>query len=265
MTSANNYLVTSTRCFHFILLDAHLSSGPAKTIHIVVPPLEKGDVPRTEIHTLHDQNDLKELMFENRSSLFVGNVAFRHFDYLVDGGTYTFGGVLYQAVTRRLTSEQVNATMVEIGCGLAVRNAVRGTAETAHTHFGHVEKDNSGNPLFEIDALIVHSADTSKSNATAYVVETANAPQPKKVEQLLATIEKLKQAAASPSSHFHNCTTFVPVLGGRYWSPETTAKCKEHSPPIWRVKPLGTGALFEVRRTLSTSAIKGVGFLLRNI
>ena len=249
----------------------------------MIPPLEKGEEPRTEIHTLHDQNDLKELMFENRSSLFVGNVAFRHFDYLVDGGTYTYGGELrlfddlvdggtytyggelYQAVTRRLTSEKVNAKMVEIGCGLVVRNAVRGTAETAHTHFRHVEKDNSGNPLFEIDALIVDSADTSKSNATAYVVETANAPQPKKVEQLLATIEKLKQAAASPSSHFHNCTTFVPVLGGRYWSPETTAKCKEHSPPIWRVKPSGAGALFEVRRTLSTSAIKGVGFVLRNI
>ena len=263
MTTANIYLVTSTRCFHFILLDAHLSSGPAKTIHIVVPPLEKGDQPRMEIHTLYDQNDLKELLFTNRASLFVDNVAFRQFDDLVDGGTYTYGGEAYQADKRKQTSEQVNSKMVEIGCGLAVRNAVRGTAETAHTHFGHVENDDSGRPIFEIDALIVHSPDASRSNTTAYVVETANAPQPKKVEQLLATIEKLKQAAASPSSHFHNCTTFVPVLGGRYWSPETTAKCKEHSPPIWRVKP--SGALFEVRRTLSTSAIKGVGFFLRNI
>ena len=229
-------------------LNNYLSLVPVKTIHIVVPPLEKNAEPTTEVHTLRDQGSLDKLLYKNRVSLFVGNLACDYFDDLVDGGIYTYGGPWLNADSNKRTSARVDATMVEIGSGLAVRNDVRrimGT-DTAHLHLNYKEMDVNERPIFEIDA-IVHSADASSSNATAHVVECANAPQPGEVDILLAKVEKLKLAAASPSSHFHNCTLFVPVLAGRLWSAETTAKCKAHNPPIWRVKPMG--ALFEVRRT----------------
>ena len=127
-------------------------------------------------------------------------------------------------------------------------------------HLGVKEHDETGNCLFEIDG-VVHSKKVGSLNATVYVVETAYSPQPSKIEQLLEKVEKLKKSAQSKSSHFHNCTTFVPVLGGKFWSEETRAMCKANNPPIWRVKP--SGASYQVRRTFSTSAIKIVNFLFK--
>ena len=144
---------------------------------------------------------------------------------------------------------------------------------------------------FNVDVVVV-DVDTSNPHAasptnTAYVVKVVNSPQPTNVESLLTKVEKLQQSASSPSSPFHHCTTFVPVLGGRRWSSQTDVKCKMNSPPVWRVQP--SGARFEIRRTFSTivtkrvgssvikgvstnvfksvgnSVFKGLGFLLRNI
>ena len=81
-----------------------LSLGPAKTIYIVVPPLDKDDETTTEIHTMRDQVELDELLSINRVSLFVGNVAYRRFDDLVDGGIYSYGGVMFNADVRKRTS-----------------------------------------------------------------------------------------------------------------------------------------------------------------
>ena len=152
--------------------------------------------------------------------------------------------------------------MVEIGCGLAVRCDVRriqGT-DAVHLHLNYMEKDAKGMPLIEIDGLIV---DESTHQPTVYVMECATSPQPNQVEKLLANVEKLKLMGTMPSSPFHHCTTFIPVLGGRKWSSETEDKCKAHNPPIWRVKP--SGALYEVRRTFSTCVMKGMRMFVRAV
>ena len=242
-----------------------LPPGPAKKIHVIVPPIDKDKEPKTLSYTVVNQQQLSDLLNKNRASLFVEDQAFDRFEELDDGGIYTFGGPAFDADRSKRTSTRVDATMVEIGCGQAVQKYVSGIAGsgTAHLHLGFIEKDDRGKPIVEIDAVVVHRADVRSPQATAYVVETANAPQPDKVEKLLDRVEKLQLAATSPSSRFHTCTVFVPVLGGRYWSTETTAKCKAHRPPIWRVKP--SGALFEVRRQFSSSAIKGVTFFLNHL
>ena len=53
---------------------------------------------------MRDQVELDELLSINRVSLFVGNVAYRRFDDLVDGGIYSYGGVMFNADVRKRTS-----------------------------------------------------------------------------------------------------------------------------------------------------------------
>ena len=197
----------------------------------------------------------------HNGALTLGDKAVIDFRDVVDQGKYTLSGALYSANTNGRTKAQIDSKLVEIECTQAVRDLLlQEGVEDAHMHLSVKEYDESGNCIFEIDG-VVHSKKVGSSNATAHVVEAAYSPHPRKKEQLLEKVEMLKKSAQSKSSHFHDCTTFVPVLGGKFWSQEITAMCKANNPPIWRVKP--SGVSYQVRRTFSTSAIKMATFIFK--
>ena len=233
----------------------------AKTIFVVIPPIDKDDDAQTIEYTLNDEKSMRLIERMNSGPLTLGGKAVIDFCDVVDQGKYTLSGALYSANTNGRTKAQIDSKFMEIECTQAVRDLLlEEGVEDAHMHLSVKEHDEIGNCKFEIGG-VVHSKKVGSSNATAHVVETAYSPQPRKIEQLLEKVEKLKKSAQSKSSHFHNCTTFVPVLGGKFWSEEITAMCKANNPPIWRVKP--SGASYQVRRTFSTSAIKIVTFLFK--
>ena len=213
-------------------------------------------------YTLRDDNSLRVVEKTNNGSLTLGDDAVITFDDIIDKATYTLSGAFFSENTNRRTKAQTDSKMVEIESAKAtLADVLENGEKDAHIHFNVIHKDEtSGKDGFEIDAII-HSNKEDAPNATAYVLEAAYSPQPRKVKQLLENVEKLKKSAQSSSSHYHNCTTFVPVLGGKFWSKETTAMCKANNPPIWRVKP--SGASYQVRRTFSTSAIKIVTFIFK--
>ena len=233
----------------------------AKTINVVIPPIDKDDDARSIEYILEDENSMKRIEGIHSGALTFGDKAVIAFRDVVDQGTYTLTGALHSANTNGRTKAQIDSKLVEIECAQAVRKfLLQEGAEDTHMHLSLKEHDENGQCKFEIDAVI-HSKKVGSSNATAYVMETAYSPQPKKLKQLLDKVEMFKESAQSKSSHFHNCTTFIPVLGGKFWSEEVTAMCKAKNPPIWRVKP--SGASYQVRRTFSTSAIKIVTFLFK--
>ena len=197
----------------------------------------------------------------HHGALTLGDKAVIDFRDLVDQEKYTLSGALYSANTHGRTKAQIDSKLVEIECTQAVRDLLlQEGVEDAHMHLSVKECDESGNCIFEIDG-VVHSKKVGSSNATAHVVETAYSPHPLKKKQLIEKVEMLKKSAQSKSSHFHDCTTFVPVLGGKFWSQEITAMCKANNPPIWRVKP--SGASYQVHRTFSTGAIKMATFIFK--
>ena len=203
---------------------------------------------------LTDDEAIGRLENKLRGALSLNGKMVDKLDDVVDGAVYDLVGGLYTATRTNATRAQVDSKLVEIECSMAVRDAMYEKG-TAHMHLNYKEKNEVGKDKLECDS-IVHG---NENDPIAYVVETAYSPQPDKVDKLLAKIELLKESARSPLSHFHKTTTFIPVLGGRSWSKETTAKCKDNN--IWRVKPSGTS--YQLRRTFSTSAVKVMIFLLK--
>ena len=203
---------------------------------------------------LTDDKAIGRLENKLRGALSLNGKMVDKLDDVVDGAVYDLIGGLYTATKTSATRAQVDSKLVEIECSMAVRDAMYKKG-TAHMHLNYKGKDAEGKDKFECDS-IVHG---NENDPMAYVLETAYSPQPDKVDKLLVKIELLKESARSPLSHFHETTTFIPVLGGRLWSKETTDKCKANN--IWRVKPSGTS--YQLRRTLSTSAVKVMTFLLK--
>ena len=257
-------LYSNSICAHInevSMLCCHPSSGKAKTIFVVIPPTDKDDEAKTIQYTLEDDKAMQRIEWIHNGVLTSGDTAVINFRDVVDQGMYILSGAFYWAYRNGRTKAQIDSKLVEIECTQAVRAClVQNGVEDAHLHLNIKDHDDTRNCIFEIDG-VVHSKQAGSPNATAYVVETAYSPQPRKIQQLLEKVEMLKKSAQSKSSHFHNCTSFVPVLGGRSWSEETTAMCKAYNPPIWRVKP--SGASYQVHRTFSTSTIKIVTFILK--
>jgi hypothetical protein len=202
---------------------------------------------------LTDDKAIGRLENKLRGALSLNGKMVDKLDDVVDGAVYDLVGGLYTATKTNATRAQVDSKLVEIECSMAVRDAMYPKG-TAHMHLNYKLK-GGGEDKAEYDS-IVHG---NENDPMACVLETAYSPQPDKVDKLLAKIELLKESARSPLSHFHKTTTFIPVLGGRFWSKETTAKCKANN--IWRVKPSGTS--YQLRRTFSTSALKVMTFLLK--
>jgi hypothetical protein len=175
---------------------------------------------------------------------------FMSYEQLVEGATYVMGGGFYDAMEDDKTRRKSDDKVLEVEGAEAVKQHVKvSEGGDVHLHLNvqdFIKKGGSGQSM-EIDGVVVHHGNQNTADSTAYVIESAHAPQEGEVQKLLQKVEKFKVFAQS-SDHFCSCTKFVAVLVGKNWSnAKTVNKCSLMN--VWRVQP--GGGRFQVIRSFA--------------
>lgn len=165
------------------------------------------------------------------------------FEDLQENVVYVGRGPFYQSIMDERTHRQVEAKVLEIEVGLAVKNSI---GECCHLHMNY-----SFNNEVEIDGIVVHDGGEDVDNSVAYIIECGYNPDPKKINEVYKKVEKFYKYAKF-DQHFRSVKTVVPVFGARLFSAVASQYCKDQK--IWQVSPCGNG--YSIIRNFSTHILR---------
>lgn len=214
-----------------------------KIISVVFPATNKEDGPDVREVVLRNQLEFRDYCQLENGNLSINNRTIKNFVDLIDGHTYLMDGGVWKAVTDGKRRQQAEDTLLERETTLTVKSTFEG--QNVHMHHNYIIEE-TGSRRAEYDGLVQIGGATIP-NSKVILVECQFNPPIKKIDAILKKIA-IFRSHIPYSDHFRTVTDVQAVLGGRIWSPEVIALCKQHN--IWRVAP--NGYRYTLHRTFFT-------------
>lgn len=216
-----------------------------KTITLTFPAPKGEEMLIYEV-TVDDQESFKDQMFLNKCTFFKSGdltAAVTKFEDLQENVVYVGVSPWSNAIMDERTHRQVEAKVLEVEVGLAVKNAI---GARSHIHMNYKFSNE-----VEIDGIVVHDGGETVDDSVAYIIECGYNPNVPKVDQIFKKMETFKKFAPM-DQHFRKVKSIVPIFGARLFSPVASQYCKDKN--IWQVFPGGNG--YSLIRNFTTCMLR---------
>ena len=161
--------------FLILLFILYVAAASAKVqIWVVEPAIGKNEISRMVSKTFYKEVENRDFCRVHNGALYKDNVQLSYPE-LEAGNVYILDGPIFRALLEDKVFRKSENKALEFEAAMAVENSL---GSSAHMHLNVQDYIKPGciGSNWEIDGVVVHDPDEHTTDATAYVIETANAP-----------------------------------------------------------------------------------------